>query len=105
MGIDFTSSLELKPYSKSQWGNYNPNNDTITVYIFEEKECSNLIAYEELFKTLLHEYVHSVEWRNSNWKRLKGVMHDPLFYKIYNHLEKVAEKVGILSANKHEQAS
>lgn len=105
MGIDFTSSLELKPYSKSQWGNYNPNNDTITVYIFEEKECSNLIEYEELFKTLLHEYVHSVEWRNSNWKRLKGVMHDPLFHRIYNHLEKVAEKVGILSANKHEQAS
>ena len=98
MGISMSTGLALKSYSKSQWGNYNPNNDTITIYIFAEKECITLINYEELFKTLLHEYVHSVEWNAKNWTRLKGVMHDPLFFRIYNHLIDVAEKVGVLNA-------
>lgn len=100
IGIYLNSNLKIKNYSKTQWGNYNPNTDTITIYVFAEKECMTLIEYGELFKTLLHEYVHSLEWGSSNWLRLKGVMHDPLFHRMYNYLENISVKAGIINENR-----
>lgn len=104
MGIDLNSELVLRSYSKTQWGNYDPNTDRISIYVFQEKGCITLIPYSTLFKVLLHEYVHSLEWKSSVWVRLKGVMHDPLFYRIYNHLLDVSVKVGVLSEEQRQCA-
>ena len=102
MGLSTDSMLVLRPYSKTQWGYYDPNTDKLVLYIFSDKKCICLVEYEKLFKVFLHELVHSLQWKSSKWKRLSGVMHDVEFYAILNRLLKVAKDKGLIESDEQE---
>lgn len=82
ISVDFT--LELKPYSKTYYGRYNPELNKITVYVYEDKQCLHPVKYEELLLTTIHEAVHCIQWHDESYVRIRGVMHDAEFYKLYN---------------------
>jgi len=75
--------LELKPiHSSAYWGRYYPDRKLIRLYLLDE----NGEAYPEsiLLKEGLHELTHHIQYYHIPfWKRLKGVMHDEMFWEIY----------------------
>ena len=96
MGLSTDSELVLRPYSKTQWGYYDPNADRIVLYVYADRKCISLADYETIFKVFLHELVHSFQWKSSKWKRLYGIMHDTEFYVILNRLCEVARDKGLI---------
>ena len=84
-----TENLELvvKPYSKSYYGRFYPKNNRIFVYPYRNPDRTCMYPYTQLFKTALHEAVHFIQWNDPDYVRIKGVMHNEEFYRIYNKLE------------------
>ncbi|MGL5913255.1 MAG: hypothetical protein ACRCZB_03745 [Bacteroidales bacterium] len=82
IGIRVKFDLELKPYSKSYYGRYNPNSNKVTLYAYEDPRLTTLIDYEELLTTLVHESIHCMQWQDENFVRVKGVMHNLEFHRL-----------------------
>lgn len=91
LGIRADFKLILKPYSKSFYGRYNPNNRKIILYVYSNEELTKMYSYEELLLTLIHEVVHCIQWDNPNYKRVRGIMHDAEFKRIYSEYSKRAK--------------
>ena len=88
VGITVDFDLELRDYSKTYFGRYDPNTNKITVYVYEDSKCSRAVPYRDLLMTTIHEAVHCIQWDNPNFVRRKGVMHDAEFYRLlgmYSH--------------------
>ena len=84
LGVPTDFIFELKPYSKTYYGRYDPNSNKVTVYIYEDKSCTQMMSYEDILLTSIHEAVHSIQWHDKSFVRRKGVMHDAEFYRLYN---------------------
>ena len=84
VGIKPSFTLELRPYSKTYYGRYDPNLDKVTVYLYEDKARTKLTKYEELLLTTIHEAVHAIQWHDKSFVRRKGVMHNADFHRLYN---------------------
>ena len=96
VGITPDFTLELKPYSKTYYGRYDPNTNKVTVYIYEDPECRRLTNYRDLLLTLIHEAVHSIQWHDKNFVRRKGVMHDADFHRLNNMYSDKAKSLLLL---------
>lgn len=84
--------LSLRPFSKSYYGRYDPKTKTIIVYAYSDKGLTNLYPYGQLFETLVHEVVHHLQWVNPEYVRVKGIMHNEEFYKMYNKFIRVYKR-------------
>lgn len=93
IGIKEDFELELKPYSKTFYGRYDPNRNTVTLYVYEDSSCTRFIPYKELFLTLVHEAVHCIQWHDKSFVRVKGVMHNEEFHRLYNYYKLRAESL------------
>ena len=87
LGIKLNFELELKPYSKTYFGRFNPNTNKITLYIYEDSKCTKLYPYLELLDTLIHEFTHWVQYSDPKFKRYKGVMHDSKFMVLFKYFK------------------
>lgn len=102
VGIPIDFNLELKSFSKTYYGRYDPNSNKITVYIYEDKSCTRMYSYEEILMTCIHEAVHSIQWHDKSFVRIKGVMHDADFYRLYNMYSDKAKSILLLREVKHD---
>lgn len=84
LGIELDFDLIVKPYSKTFYGRYDPNTRRVFLYAYKGPKCITLYPYKDLFYTTLHEVVHHLQWSDPNFVRVRGVMHDPQFYRMYN---------------------
>ena len=82
IGLDVDFKLSLRPYSKSYYGRYDVASSTIIVYVCKTPE-GEMYSYEDLLLTTIHEAVHCKQWHDPKYKRVKGVMHDLEFKKLY----------------------
>lgn len=103
VGITERFELELKPYSKTYYGRYDPNTNKVTMYVYENKECSRLISYEGLLLTLIHEAIHCIQWHDKSFVRRKGVMHDAEFHRLYNWYSDRAKSFLLLQEVRHDR--
>lgn len=85
--------LVIKNYSSCNYGTYNPNTDKITLYVSREKDRYVPYNYEDILMTAIHECCHYMQWHDPDFVRVRGVMHNPQFYKMYN---KYAEKANAM---------
>ena len=93
IGIDTKGfELVLRPFSKSYYGRYLPKTQKVFVYVYADKELNNLYPYNQLFRTVLHEVVHHIQWSDPEYVRIKGVMHNTEFYRLYNKLLRKHER-------------
>ena len=67
-----------------------------------DNERGDFMSYDKLLETSIHEFVHHLQYSDHNFKRKKGIMHDPSFWKLYNHYIKKAEKYEMMEVNKYE---
>lgn len=91
----------IRPFSKTYYGRYFPVYDEnkvkpkIYLYPYENKE-GDLMCYDTVVETLIHEFCHHIQYTSGSFVRNKGVMHDTNFWKLYNHYIKRASKFQII---------
>lgn len=83
IGIDVEFKLVLRPYSKTLFGRYNPKTREVVVYVYKYPDRSEMHSYEELLLTTIHEAVHCIQWSSKDFVRVKGIMHNPEFHRLY----------------------
>lgn len=91
--------IYLRPYSKTYYGRYFPvysEEDTPKIYLYPYEKGGNFMPYSEILEILVHEMCHHIQYSDPNFKRIKGVMHDSKFWKLYNHYLNRAERKGII---------
>ena len=77
-------SLILRPYSKTYYGRYFPDSSRIFIYPYNDED-GNFMSFTSILCTTIHEMVHHIQHQDPNFKRQKGIMHDPKFWELYNH--------------------
>ena len=91
----------IRPFSKTLYGRYFPvynEKDTkpkIYIYPYENKR-GDLMSYDIIFGTAVHELCHHIQYASGNYVRNRGVMHDPQFWKLYNHYIERAKKYQLI---------
>lgn len=96
IGIPTSFTLELKGFSKTYFGRYDPNSDKVTVYVFENKSCTKRYEYQDILLTCIHEAVHAIQWHDKSFVRRRGVMHNADFYRLYNMYADKAKSILLL---------
>lgn len=96
IGIPTDFTLELKGFSKTYFGRYDPNSNKVTVYVCENKSCTKRYKYEEILLTCIHEAVHAMQWNDKSFVRIRGVMHNADFYRLYNLYSDRAKSILLL---------
>lgn len=104
LGIDTKGfDLILKPFSKTYLGRYYTVQKRIVVYVYRNSARSELFSYGELFRTILHEVAHHLQYCDPEYVRVKGVMHNAGFYKLYNKLVIKWDKVVMINVLSHNK--
>ena len=86
--------IVFRPYSKTFFGRYMISSRKIYLYPFTED--GGFYSYLEIFETLVHEMVHHLQYTDSKFRRIKGVMHDSDFHEKYNFYIRKAFEKGVL---------
>lgn len=100
--------IYLRPFSKTYYGRYFPvHNDKehkpkIYVYPYENTK-GDLMSYDSIITTAIHELCHHIQYTNGSFVRVKGVMHDPQFWKLYNHYVERATRYNIIRGDINEE--
>ena len=100
--------LFIRPFSKTFYGRYYPvfndNKDKPKVYIYPyENEQEDLMKYDTIFQTAIHELCHHIQYTSDSYVRIKGVMHDTNFWKLYNHYVSRAIKYQLIGGESNEK--
>ena len=88
-------NIELRPFSKTYYGRYFPSTQKIYVYPYEN-EYGEFMKYSDILCTVIHEMVHHIQHQDPNFKRRRGIMHNPQFWQLYNHFVLRAIDLNIL---------
>ena len=83
IGLDVKFTLSIRPYSKSYFGRYDVASNTVILYV-QKIRGGDMYSYEELLLTTIHEAIHCLQWCDPKFKRIKGVMHDLEFKRLYS---------------------
>lgn len=103
VGINENFSLELRPYSKTYFGRYDPNINKVILYVYEDKSCTRYLKYEDLFMTLIHEAIHCIQWHDKSFVRRRGVMHDAEFHRLFNEYKDKAKSILLMREIRHDR--
>lgn len=96
--------LDLRPYSKTYYGNYFPvydDNCTVPrlwIYPYANRK-GDFLSYEKILETGIHEMCHHIQYTDPNFHRLKGQMHDPKFWSLYNHYIERAKNLNMFGGD------
>lgn len=82
IGIPMNFTLELRGYSKTYFGLYDPNDKKVILYIYRDPELKHRYSYAEVLEQAVHECVHHIQWEDPYYVRHRGVMHNPQFYRL-----------------------
>lgn len=78
----------IRPFSKTYYGRYFPSYDNMDippkVYLYPYEENGEFMPYDKILETTVHEMCHHIQYVSGH-VRVKGVMHDTQFWKLYNH--------------------
>ena len=77
-------TIKFRPYSKTYYGRYFPDSNRIFIYPYNDED-GNFMSFTSILCTTIHEMVHHIQHQDPNFKRQKGIMHDPKFWELYNH--------------------
>ena len=102
--------LFVRPFSKTYYGRYFPVYDDLKVkpkiYIYPyENENGDLMNYDSILETAIHEMCHHLQYTSGSFVRSKGVMHDPQFWRLYNHYRNRAKKYEMIGGESLEKLS
>lgn len=91
----------FRPYSKTFYGRYYPSRDEaitrprLFIYPFANR-AGELLPYDVIMTTAIHEMCHHIQYTNGH-NRVRGVMHDTEFWKLYNHYVTRAQRLHLMT--------
>lgn len=87
--------LYFRPFSKTYYGRYFPiiGEGRPRIFMYPYERNGQFMKYSDILKYTVHEMCHHIQYMDSSFVRLKGVMHDTNFWKLYNHYIKRATKL------------
>lgn len=94
--------LFIRPFSKTYYGRYFPVRDDnvirpkIYLYPYVTEDNTEFENYSNTLQTVIHEFCHHIQYTSGSFIRNKGVMHDPNFWKLYNHYINRAKKYQLI---------
>lgn len=94
IGLPTDFGLELRGYSKTYEGRYNPVTKTMILYTKDTPE-GKPVLYKDLLKVAIHECIHHVQLSDPCFIRYVGVMHNPDFWKLYYKYIDCANEAGL----------
>ena len=89
--VDFDLDVNRRPTARMLGGYYRRRR---LVRVYSHDRLTGRREMEELFDTFLHEVAHHLEYTEhlrfnaEECQRVRGIMHSPLFWKIFGHLKK-----------------
>ena len=93
-------TFELRAYSRTLYGNYIPkgyrNREKACIRIYPFKQVGEVYPYADLLITAIHESCHHLQYRNPDYIRRRGIMHDAEFYKFLQEYVKKAVDLDII---------
>ena len=84
IGCPTDFSLDIRGYSKNHFALYDPNKVKVILYPYKDRMRSMTYPYEIIFKNMVHEVCHHIEWSDPHFIRYKGVMHSPTFQRLFD---------------------
>ena len=96
----------FRPYSKTYYGRYFPSYEEEVkpkIYIYPYNEDDSIMSYEQILGTTIHELCHHIQY-TKGFVRLKGVMHDTEFWKLYNFYTNRAKELKMFGGSVLEKA-
>lgn len=87
IGLPIDLEIELRGYSKNYDGFYDPNIKKAVIYMLDEN--GNLLPKEYYMDTVIHELIHHYQWQHTDYIRVKGVMHNAQFHRLFNKYMKI----------------
>lgn len=97
IGLNVDFKLNIRGYSKTYFGRYDPNINTVILYVFVNKK-GDLYPYLDILLTAIHEVIHCKQWSDPKFRRIKGVMHDVEFKQMYNEYSDRAKSLNLLKS-------
>lgn len=97
--------IEVRKYSSSYYGNYLPKNyrgrnkACVRVYPFKNK-MGDMYPYDEVLVHAIHEVCHHLQYRDPNYTRKRGIMHDASFYRLLRDICKLAKSMSLINEAK-----
>lgn len=101
LGLLDVADIELDFYNKNYEGHYYPDRNLVRVYAFYDKMLKTPYSYDYLFRNILHELAHSIQYNSPGFVRYAGIMHNEDFWKIYNKLVNFAVKKGVVCSDEN----
>lgn len=87
----------FRPFSKTYYGRYFPAYSRHRARIFVYPMSSpngDLLSYNLVLDTAIHEFCHHIQYVDG-LVRVKGVMHNEQFWRLYNHYTSRAREIGL----------
>lgn len=87
--------ISIRPYSKTYYGRYFPKSSRLFIYPYADDNL--FMSYEKILINTIHEMCHHIQYTDPNFIRIRGIMHNPQFWRLYNHYISRAYILGIIS--------
>lgn len=95
LGLPTDFTLDLRGFSKTYYGRYHIREKRVVVYCTDER--GQLLPYSAILDTALHEVIHHYQHcHEKGFVRVKGVMHNPTFHKLYSFYKTKLEELGVM---------
>lgn len=98
IGLPTDFSLEIKGYSVTHEGKYLYATHKIILYVYKDREMTEMYSSAKLLSVLIHEAIHYLQHINPQHIRYKGIVHDREFYALEQQYLLKARSLGYLSA-------
>lgn len=97
LGLPTDFILDIRGYSKTYHGRYDIKSSTVIIYPIRYKESKLAYNYSKLLRETIHEVIHHYQWKHTEYKRIKGIMHNPEFYELENWYIRKAIILGLIN--------
>lgn len=87
IGLPTDLEIELRGYSKSYDGLYDPNKRKAIIYMLDEK--GEVLPKDYYMDTIIHELIHHYQWQHTDYVRVQGIMHNDQFHYLFNKYMKI----------------
>lgn len=88
----------FRPFSKTYYGRYFPATQTcgakMHIYPLASPDGA-MLDYDTVLDTAIHEFCHHIQYADG-LVRVKGVMHNEQFWRLYNHYKTRAREMRLI---------
>lgn len=96
--------LEIRGYSKTKYGVCIPAKppyikSKVYIYPYYQRDSKVMFPYDFILYQAIHEMCHHLQFSDYSYIRVKGVMHDEEFWRLFNYYRDIAVNKRLLKGD------